>query len=190
MVNGMAATGKNLMTQELNPYQSPAAIIPEAVTRAQVSPNKWMLLAWPAVLVVNGLIPALFGWVVTEHHGRLGSVLATTAILVLGWRLCYQRPLYARRLIIGAAVFSLSQFFPFIQILAGMIAMQIASRLGLTNRDPDVEDLRIASEFGGFLVTAIVGAPLIACSACIGWLLGLLFGDRKSAHQPLAEEVE
>ena len=62
----------------------------------------------------------------TEGGGRLGVVAAVTMFVGAGWVLCVRYPSYAEKLIIGAAFFSLTQFYPVIQMVAGLCALAVA----------------------------------------------------------------
>ncbi|MBW3600364.1 MAG: hypothetical protein KY475_24250 [Planctomycetes bacterium] len=157
---------------EPNPYESPRQIAnsEEGPLGNTGGIDKFAIIAWPVVFGLNIIIPAWFGWAVTGEHGRIGLCLASALFLASGWVLCYVRPAITRRLILGALVFAPSQFIPVVQIVAGIIAFIIAGALGLTGPDNDEP----TGEFGGFVITFIVGGILLMFAGVIGWIVGLI----------------
>lgn len=126
---------------------------------------------WPVVFLLNMIVPTLFGWQITREGGRLGMSAATALLLISGWWVCFIQPSNGRMLVLGAAILSLSQLFPVIQMVAGMVALAMCG-FGINEDDGA---MRPVSEAGGFLITLIVGGILICLAAivglCLGWLL-------------------
>ena len=169
------------MSNDLNPYSAPTA--PAEVMAEENAPGRWdklSLISWPVILAVNLIVPLLLGLMVTEDHGRVGMFLAVGVFLAAGWALCYYLPHFARRFILGGLFTALSQLFPILQFLSGIIALAIADGLGVeidhSPGDGPVEQL--TSEFGGFLVTLLVGLMISAVAAGIGLLLALVLPKR------------
>ncbi len=157
------------MTADFNPYQPPETI--EALVDHHAVPRSFdyfALIAWPIVQACNMFLAALFGWGITQDHGRIGIFFAAMWFLVAGWFLCCVRPVSARKLIFGAILLALTQVFPIIQMIAGTVAFMTALSLGLAAENPET----VTTEFGGFLMTFIVGGILICCA----WVMGLIVG--------------
>ena len=131
--------------------------------------------AWTFVFGANLIVPLLFGWGLTQDHGRTGMLVALVGFLSAGWAFCFSRPIAARKLIAGSVITGVSQVFPVLHIIAGTMALEIALRFGfvaINDASPMGHD--VSGEAGGFLLTLIVGCTLLVCAAGAGQLLGFL----------------
>ena len=104
--------------------------------------------------------------------------LSGLVVLAGGWTLCYVSPPVARRLIVGGMMTAVSQVFPILHLILGVIALGIAGRLGSATPGDDVPIDKISSELGGFFVTLLVGGGLLICAGAIGLVLGWLLPAR------------
>lgn len=162
------------MTAELNPYQSPTSIDTGAspTSDAPRRVDRVAFITWPIVFGLNMIVPLLLGLAITYEHGRIGLCAASGLLLAAGWLLCYASPPAARRLILGSAVFAFTQFFPILQIIAGMVAISV------TGNDPLFDEGSGITEFAGFAITLIVGVILLTLAGGLGVLLGFVFPRR------------
>ena len=162
------------MTADINPYQSPSSI-DAGNSSTSGSPgriDRVAFITWPIVFGLNMIVPLLFGLAITYEHGRIGLCVASGLLLAGGWLLCYASPPAARRLIVGSAVFAFTQFFPIIQLIAGMIAISVTGSEGGFDEGP------VVTEFTGFAMTLVVGTILLAFAGGLGVLLGFVLPRR------------
>lgn len=108
--------------------------------------------------------------------------LAVAILLGLGCWLCATVRRLGTAVVIGGGVISVSQFFPILQFMSGMIALIIGAVLGVAG-DGDIGPV-VISEIGGFVVTLMTGLPLIGLSMGLGLLLQLMIGGRWWTHHP------
>ena len=124
------------------------------------------------------VVPAILGWYSSEFAGRQGIVLAAFILLLFGWGICFMKRTAGRLLNIGSLVVGTTQLVPVVQIVIGAIGIRIVRRLGgimVFDQDMDGQPFipRLATEWGGFIVTFFVGGTLIACACVIALLVGL-----------------
>jgi hypothetical protein len=186
------------MTEFENPYRAPASDAVAGVARSGRI-DGLAFAAWPAVFGLNMVLPLFFSTVVTEHHGRFGLCIASFVLLAGGWALCAVSASTARKVILGAALVAVTQFFPVLQIIAGSVSMGIAQSFQLVEGgggDPDLDEQdipQITSELGGFIVTMLVGGILLTCASLIGLALGPVLPERwlksnaKATERPISQ---
>jgi hypothetical protein len=147
----------------------------------------WTYAAWAFVLAINMAVPLLFSGSVTEQHGKLGMGVALLSFLVCGCYLCAYHRKLALALLVGGVLVALTQLFPILQILAGLIGMAVGQSLGQTSSGADEATPHLRSEVGGFVVTLVTGGILIGAAACSGmailWLTSRL-GANRSKNAP------
>jgi hypothetical protein len=129
--------------------------------------------AWPVVFMFNLIIPLIFGLDMTPERGRIGIGMGCLSLLTAGWLLCCYSPATLRQIILGGVVVACTQVYPILQLIAGMLALAGAELMGLSVNGDDAGIEYIVSETGGFVVTVLVGAELIAFSLFIGMLISL-----------------
>ncbi len=134
--------------------------------------------AWVFIFAINMAIPLLFGASMTEQHGRLGMSVAALLLLVFGSFICAANRKLAVALLAGGALVALTQLFPILHIIAGMIGMSVGQALGHATLDTDDDPSRITSELGGFIVTIVTGGILMAGSLFIGVVLRFITSFR------------
>jgi hypothetical protein len=158
---------------EHNPYEPPSEAVRSSSSHEQALARSGVLtyIAWIFIFAINMAIPLLFGASMTEQHGRLGMSVAALLLLVLGSYICAANRKLAVALLAGGAVVALTQLFPILHIIAGMIGMTVGQALGHATLDSDDSPSRITSEYGGFVVTFVTGGILMAGSLFIGVLL-------------------
>jgi hypothetical protein len=110
----------------------------------------------------------------TQEHGKLGMSIAALFLVLLGCYFCAAGRKLAAALIAGGALVGLSQMFPALHIIAGMIGMTVGQALDLANIGDEERPAQIVNEIGGFVVTLITGGILMAAGACGGMLMRLV----------------
>jgi hypothetical protein len=132
-------------------------------------------------------VPLLFSGPVTEQHGKLGMGVALVSFLACGCYLCAYHRKLAVALLVGGVLVALTQLFPILQIVAGLIGMAVGQAFGQTSSGEDEATPHLTGELGGFVVTLITGGILIGAAACSGvailWLTARL-GANRSKNTP------
>jgi hypothetical protein len=167
----------------MNPYDPPLATLPDdtmSVQHQDDKPNRNHFIVWPIVFALNLIVPLLFGGSMLRERGMIGLSVAVAFFLIAGWYICYMSPFISIRLLVGAGITAISQLFPIIHVLAGLIAVATLSKLGLATDENDVGIGTISSEAGGFMMTMITGSIIAAFALIVGFLVMLLGGGIKS----------
>jgi hypothetical protein len=127
----------------------------------------------------------LIGWTEVQPGlgGQLGIILAMGLCLLLGILASIYKPLFAMIATRGGFLVALTQFFPVLQLLAGVIAIETIRKTGIIPGETlDRGELGLVN---AFLVTVATGSILIGISCLFGLLLRLVyqkaFGAVKSA---------
>ena len=172
------------MEEGLNPYQSTSTIAGPVVPLdgEVLRPDWFAIAAWPCLFMLNMVFPLLMGWMMTSQKGRIGLGAASLIWLILGWLLCYYKPDYARRLLIGSVLTACSQVFPVLHIILGFIGIFVAEIVGGRITDTDMGPGLFANEIGAFIVTFVVGGGLIIMAGGIGAFIGLFMPKRDPAR--------
>jgi hypothetical protein len=142
------------------------------------APNRFYFI-WALVFAINCIAPVLFAINMTRDFGRLGVGIAVFMFLVMGWYFGRLHSRNAKRLVTGAIIVALTQFFPILQFISGFIAFSITEELGGVEKldDEDFGFGEISSFFGGFVCTALTGGTLIGVAIVIGWVVVALISD-------------
>jgi MFS family permease len=161
---------------ERNPYEPPLHIgtssIPPGHTNRRAGTSTYG--SWVFVFFVNLAVPLLFSSSMNQEHGRLGMFVAALLLLALGSCICAAGRKLAATLIAGGAIIGLTQLFPGLQLIAGVIGMTVGQALRLADIGDENRPARLISDYGGFVVTFVTGGILIATAACSGMLLRLI----------------
>lgn len=121
---------------------------------------------WALAVVANLPVPLLFGFAVVAHGGLFGMLAGIVAFWLVGAAVVACVPRLRAVLVYGGAVLALTQVLPVLQIVAGVVAVELFD----TTPEP-------MSELTGFLVTLVTGGQLalvvllcrVSCSV-LGWL--------------------
>jgi hypothetical protein len=167
-----------------NPYQPPlgdaanerivTAVDSEAST-VSTSRTGRLVLWWLVSFAVNLIIPVLFGSEVVVEHGIWGGAFAVAGTALLGIQACRWWPGFMRRINVGAVLVAISQLMPIVQLIAGLIAISIAEKVGLARAEEGQLVQQANSELGGFVITLVTGAILLGVSLIVGSLLTLCY---------------
>ncbi len=124
-----------------------------------------LVLSWAVVFAANLIVPGFLGWMVTREGGKLGMLIGTILVFALGCRACFVSRRAMLTVVYGGWVVAASQLFPFLQMLAGMMGVEVAVALGQATdeRLPDVVTIS-----GGVVATMFVGFALIAAALAFG----------------------
>ncbi len=163
------------MTQQ-NPYAAPqeASSLPKPVVQPD-STDLVAVIAWPFVFLLNMIVPLMFGLDLTARTGRTGMWIASLLLLVLGWIYCGRKSFLGRRLVLGSIFTALSQAFPILHLILGMIAFGIMRSLGGAHPGDDIQREEITGEFSAFVMTLMVAVPLLVLAQCIGLAIAALY---------------
>ena len=148
--------------------QDVTKIIPQDNQRLLTLFTQW-LIAFSA----NMIVPLIFGLSETHENGRDGLWFAVASLFAIGLAVCMFQQRLATTTIIGSVVVGLSQLFPILQIIAGVLAFGMTDRFGLRHNDALDSWPRIYNESSGFVVTFVTGSLLILASLITGALIRL-----------------
>jgi hypothetical protein len=163
--------------QDANPYQAPVGFEgnePVAATRRL--PIR-LLVGWTAVCLLNMPLPLLLAGEVTKHHGRTGMLVASATLFLVGAWVCVAQPKLGLALVVGGAPIALSQIVPFLQIMAGLVALAVGEFFQQVENQDDVPG-QVVSEPGGFILTMITGGLLMGAALTLGLLMRALIPTR------------
>lgn len=164
--------------EDANPYQAPASLeaeSPQPSTAARLPVR--LLAGWTAVFLLNMPIPLLLGGEVTKNHGRFGMFVAAATLLLLGGWFCVSQRKLGWSLAIGGVPIALSQLVPFLQMIAGIVALSIGEFFQqIENKDDALP--QVVGEPGGFLLTIVTGSLLMGAALALGLLMRALMPTR------------
>ncbi len=144
---------------------------------------------WPIAFGVNMIVPVILAMTLTSFRGWIGTGVAAFTLLILGYYVCRVYPRFGVNLLFGAGIVAATQFYPILQFLAGTLAMELATQLGLVVRDDDwLGELLIVTEVSGFVVTFACGTILLVIASIVGLLIGFLLSIFLSGEESLAPE--
>lgn len=167
-----------------NPYQPPQGnaanegheVAVDSFASQPSSPRTGRLVIWWLVsFAVNLITPVLFGSDVVREQGIWGVLFGVICAALLGIQACRWWPGLMRRVNVGATLVAISQLVPFVQLIAGLIAINIAERVGLARVEEGQIIEQANGELGGFVITVITGAILLGVSLVVGSLLTLCY---------------
>lgn len=162
--------------EDANPYQAPASLEGETPLAPGRLPVR-LLAGWTALFLLNMPLPLLFAGEVTRNHGRSGVFVASAALWLLGCWVCVAQRKTGFALAVGGAPVALSQIVPFLQIMAGMVALTAGEFFQqIENKDDALG--QVVSEPGGFLLTMITGGLLMSAALVLGLLMRALMPAR------------
>lgn len=166
---------------EVNPFASPSAEEPLVETPPQAAERgtRKLVIAWCFAWLLNMPVPAIFGWGGTSGGGRVGMFAGILALMSLGSVATHRWSSFGKPLVVGGFLFSLTQFYPVIQIWCGILTQVLMDSLGF---DPSIgsgmEGDGGLGFAGGLLATLICGGMLLACCCTIALVIWLVLARR------------
>ena len=161
---------------EFNPYEPPTtrqrfrSRIPNPANRLESSPTSpgcsFSASTWP--FHSTSAIPSPS---TTDDSDSFSERFCCSR---LGFYICAFNRRFSPALIVGGALIAVTQIFPVIQIIAGMLGMTVGKAMGLAIFGDNHEVPQITTEEGGLIVTLVTGGILMATAACSGLLLRLV----------------
>ncbi|WP_149497880.1 hypothetical protein [Roseiconus lacunae] len=156
-----------------NPYQAPPEIKQTTNSVADALPleeqalrtRRTCLVTWTVILPLNMIVPALMAVNLVSWSGTGGILAAVTILYGLGLWCCVALPGLAVRVLLGGSIVAFSQFFPIIQVFAGVIALELA---GIPFDDDYSKPI---GPLQSFLITTTVASILLGISLLIGSFL-------------------
>ncbi len=144
---------------------------------------------WPIAFAVNMIVPVILAMMMTSFRGWIGTGVAGFTLLILGYYVCRVYPRFGVNLIFGAGIVAATQFYPILQFLAGTLAIELATKLGLVVQSDDwIGLLLIATEVSGFVVTFACGTILLVTASIVGLLIGFLLSVFLSRNETFAPD--
>ena len=172
--------------QDINPYEAPAAHSP---LPAAPSPSTFfqkravVQSAWLLAVVINLPMPLWLGFDATsDGAARLGMPIGIVTVYGTGVWICSHRPEVMWRLIVGSIFTALSQIWPVLHMLVGLVAMGISKFIFDANRER--EQIEAIPEV--ILTTLLTGAGLILPSIVMGLIFLMVFRIRVFDQKPIA----
>jgi hypothetical protein len=147
-----------------------------------------MLAAWVVVFLVNLPIPVMFGNALTEGNARLGMVMGTVLLGLVGGVFCQRSYRICLALNSGGWVVALTQFVAIPQFIAGSIGLLVSTTLGMADPNFDAGRNEMTLWAGGFVTTIVTGALLMGLALGIGLVFQLLGLGRRSI-EPIEKKL-
>ncbi len=137
-------------------------------------------ISWFLVFVANLPVPLMFGLEATREGGRFGMCLAIISLWAVVSFACSREVRWC--FTAGGFVVGLTQFIPFLQMMAGSVSLAVCSQAGLEiPRNAGFEHgFRGAAgltELGGYTATILTGVQLMLLAFIIG-MTGRFIGER------------
>ena len=173
------------LEQDINPYEAPSAHSPLPVAQ---SPSTFfqkrgvVQTAWFLAVAINLPIPLMFGFSFTaEGAARLGMLIGIAAVYGTGVWICLHKAEVMWRLIVGSVFTALSQIWPMLHMLVGIVAMGISKFIFDADRERD----QIEAIPEVVLSTLLTGLGLIIPSFVMGLIFLMVFRIRVFDQKPI-----
>ena len=170
--------------QDLNPYQAPSAHSPLPVAQ---SPSTFfqkpvvVQSAWLLAVAINLPMPLMLGFDATsDGAARLGMPIGIVTVYGIGVWICLHRAEVMWRLIVGSIFTALTQIWPVLHMLVGIVAMGISKLIF----DPGREREQIEALPEVVFTTLLTGIGLILPSLVMGLIFLMFFGIRVFDQKP------
>ena len=158
-----------------NPYHPPADVdelsveVPVARESEVNANSRYLSYAWPIVFLLNLIVPILLASSLLKITAVFGLIVVVVAYLAVGWLIGRRWPGLLRRVVAGGWVICVSQVLPMIQMLAGLIAIELVGWLGVTNSVDDLMSPKgLNSGVTVALVTFFCGGILLTAALFVG----------------------
>lgn len=139
---------------------------------------------WTLVFVANLPVPLLASWGAVQQGSGVGLFGGVVMLYLLGAAVCGLRWRVGRSLVWGGAVVALTQFFPFLQVGSGILAVMVWDGItgassfagGIDPEGPDERGL-VRANFGVCAVVFLTAQPLLVVALLVGAGLRAMRGD-------------
>ena len=111
---------------------------------------------------------------ILQDTALVGIVIGIAVMFLFGSWICAQGRMVALIFVRGSALVALSQITFFPHVMAGLMAIRVASALGITNQDTKGIQSIVDTSLGSCVVTIFTGAILMLAAATIGLILWLI----------------
>ncbi len=155
-----------------NPFDAPQAPLSPGPAPERVVGLQWRI-AWTVVFALNLIVPLNFALGMTHGLAWIGVAVGTALMLGLGHLAGARSRTVAFDLVAGGVCVGLSQVFPILQFIAGILSNPITSfLLGLDVSDDKGPNFTTVHE--GFLMTTLTAVFLIGAALVSGHVIGWL----------------
>jgi hypothetical protein len=153
-----------------NPFEpSESTIAPEVKSRRVIHSPLVLSIQWTVVVLVNLIVPYLLAGGMTGPMGGWGIFLGVVLVLLFGFWASRAIPMGVLLTVRGGVLVALSQFFPLIHLLAGMLSIDFHRRTGIIPAEQlDRGNLGFLS---ALLLTVSTGGILLTISCGLGVIL-------------------
>jgi hypothetical protein len=115
-----------------NPFEpSESAIAPEVKSRRVIHSPLVLSIQWTVVVLVNLIVPYLFAEGMTGPMGGWGIFLGVVLVLLFGILASLALPMAVLLTVRGGVFVALSQFFPVIHLMAGLLSIDVYRSTGI-----------------------------------------------------------
>ncbi len=177
------------MEQDINPYEAPSAHSPRPVAQSPSTFFQKPLVvqsAWFLAVAINLPAPLMFGFSFTTAGApRLGMLIGIAAVYGTGVWICLHRAEVMWRLIVGSLFTALSQIWPMLHMLVGIVSMGISKFIFDADRERD----QIEAIPEVVLTTLLTGIGLILPSIVMGLVFLMLFRIRVFGQDPISPQT-
>lgn len=154
-----------------NPYAAPASDLAARGLTLPSRPGRPAL--WALAFALNTIMPGLLATAVLAPAGWAGVVAASVLLLALGLGILSLFPAWTRRATAGAFLMAATQVCPFIQMFAGLLAIEVTSELlgirsVLYDQDAFAELPQSLGPTPAFVATLLLGLALLGGSVVLG----------------------
>lgn len=146
------------------------------------------ITGWTVVYLLNLIVPGFLGFIVCKDGGLLGMLLGIAAFYgIVTWGVIRWRR-FGRWATLGGVAIALTQFWPVLQMSAGIFALGVWNTGTGTGVGKNNLGTGALAEVGGFAVTILTGQPLFFGALLIGAILDKI--GRVISNEPDAPETE
>ena len=153
-----------------NPFEpSESTIAPEVKSRRVIHSPLVLSIQWTVVVLVNLIVPYLFAGGMTGPMGGWGIFLGVVLVLLFGIWASSALPMGVLLTVRGGVLVALSQFFPVIHLMAGLLSIDFYRRTGMIPAEQ--LDRGNVGFLSALLLTVSTGGILLMISCGLGVIL-------------------
>ena len=168
-----------LPTENSNPYQPPKLNAPSHPGRLGQSTSMPGLryISWLLAFAVNLVVPILFALDLCCQSALVGMAVGILTLACLGCGICWKFPRFSKSFITATALVAVTQLFPMLQIIAGIIAVLATESIGLRLHGESTTSLEWEALpfLAGVLVTLLTGLIVASAGLVLSFALWPLF---------------